>query len=72
MYQVTAIYQGSEIGYGEGEGIDYAIEECLESIPEIFHVVKEEIELSILHPNGKLSKFGLEEHLEIKQTLSYL
>ena len=72
MYQVTAIYQGSEIGYGEGEGIDYSIEECLTSIPEIFHVVKEEIELLILHPNGKLSKFGLEEHLEIKEILSYL
>ena len=36
MYQVTAIYQDSEIGYGEGEGLDYAIQDCIESIPSIF------------------------------------
>ena len=36
MYQVTAIYQDSEVGYGEGEGLDYAIQDCIESIPSIF------------------------------------
>ena len=34
--QVTAIYQGSEIGYGEGSSAVYAIEECLESIESIY------------------------------------
>ena len=36
MYQVTAIYLGAEIGYGEGEGFDYALEECIESIDPIY------------------------------------
>jgi hypothetical protein len=74
MYQVTAIYQNSEIGYGEGEGIDYSIEECIDSIPEMFKFGAEpnEIELLILHPNGKLSKFGLQDHLQIMDTLKYI
>ena len=37
MYQVTAIYYGSEIGYGEGEGFDYALEECIESMDAIYN-----------------------------------
>jgi hypothetical protein len=42
MYQVTAIYEDSEVGYGEGEGLDYAIQDCIESVPLLFegaHVV---------------------------------
>jgi hypothetical protein len=34
--QVTAIYQGCEIGFGEGESLDYAIEECIESIDSMY------------------------------------
>ena len=37
MYQVTAIFEGCEIGYGEGESGSYAIGECLESIDSIYH-----------------------------------
>ena len=33
--QVTAIYQGSEIGYGEGSSAAYVIEECIDSIDSI-------------------------------------
>jgi hypothetical protein len=47
MNQVTAIYQNGEIGYGEGEGLDYAIEECLASISPIFE--NEMIVLQMLH-----------------------
>jgi len=36
MFQVTAIYQNSEIGYGEGEGLEYAIEDCAASISPMF------------------------------------
>lgn len=35
-YTVTAIYQDSEIGYGEGEHDGFAVEDCIESIPAIF------------------------------------
>ena len=47
MKQVTAIYEGSEIGYGEGEGLHYAIEECAASISPMFeHCV---VNMSILN-----------------------
>ncbi len=45
--QVTAIYQNGEIGYGEGENLDYAIEDCLASISPMFE--NEMIVLQILH-----------------------
>lgn len=35
MIKVTAIYEGSEIGYGHG-GMVYAIEECIDSIDSIY------------------------------------
>jgi hypothetical protein len=45
--QVTAIYQGSEIGFGEGEGQVYAIEECIDSIDSLYlESVLEDIELA--------------------------
>ena len=50
MFQVTAIYQDSEIGYGEGEGLEYAITDCAASIPSIFE--NENIMLSILDGGG--------------------
>ena len=34
--QVTAIYQGSEIGFGQGDSSVYAIEECIDSIDSIY------------------------------------
>ena len=34
--QVTAIYQGSEIGYGEGQHYIYAVEECIDSIDSMY------------------------------------
>ena len=46
MIQVTAIYQNSEVGYGEGESLNYAIEDCVLSIPSIFE--GEKVTLSIL------------------------
>jgi hypothetical protein len=46
MYQVTAIYQNSEIGYGEGEGLEYAIEDCFEYVSPMFE--NEIVTLSIL------------------------
>lgn len=37
MYTVTAIYRNdSEVGYGEGEGYQYSMMECMESIPEFY------------------------------------
>ena len=74
MYQVTAIFQDSEIGYGEGEGIEYATEECMQSIPEIFNIgaSPEEIELLIIHPAGNKSRVNLTEHQDFMETLKYI
>lgn len=32
MYQATAVYQGGEMAYGEGESLAYALSECLSDI----------------------------------------
>jgi hypothetical protein len=53
MYQVTAIYGDSEIGFGEGEGLLYAIDDCAASIPSIFE--HEKVVLSVLK-NGVLNR----------------
>lgn len=53
MYQVTAIYQNSEIGYGEGEGDSYAVEECIDSIPSIYKdMAREDIVLFVRDSSG--------------------
>ena len=48
MYQVTAIYEGCEIGYGEGYSNKYAISECLESIDSIYNQANIIASLSVL------------------------
>ena len=47
MIQVTAIYQGSEIAYGEGESNIYAIEECIDSVSTMFLNDMENIQLIV-------------------------
>lgn len=49
MYQVTAVYQGSEIGYGEGEGLGYAKQEAIDSIASIYEPVLDLIEWIVIH-----------------------
>ena len=74
MYQVTAIFQDSEIGYGEGEGLDYATDECLASIPDIFNygAAPEEIDLLVIYPNGKKAKTNLADHREFIDMISFI
>jgi hypothetical protein len=36
MVQVTAIFQGSELAYGEGDTFQYAAEECMTSIDPMY------------------------------------
>lgn len=35
-YQVTALYQTAEVGFGEGETYEYAAREAAESVPTIY------------------------------------
>jgi hypothetical protein len=65
MYQVTAIFMDSEIGYGEGLTGSYAIEDCIESIDNIYMQEKLIISLHVLSNNnvntiplGYTYKFG--------------
>jgi hypothetical protein len=73
MYQVTAIFQNTEIGYGEADSIGYATEECMESIPEIFNIgaSPEEIDLLIVHPAGNKSRINLRDHEDLMETLRF-
>ena len=57
MYQVTAIYQNSEIGYGEGESLKYAIEDCGASISPMFE--NEKVEILILENGERIQLSGL-------------
>jgi hypothetical protein len=58
--QVTAIYQGSEIAYGEGEGLDYAIADCVAAISPMYE--GETVTLSILE-NGEIRQLSGEVYL---------
>ncbi len=67
MLQITAIYQGSEIGYGEGEALSYAIDDCAASIPAIFE--DEIIEMSILD-GAEITHFKGRLYLNIDGVMS--
>ena len=67
MIQVTAIYKDSEIGYGEGEGLDYSIADCAASISPLFE--DEIVELSILE-NGEIRKISGRLYLTIDGEIS--
>jgi len=45
MFQVTALYQDSEIGFGEGDSYEFAMQECIDSIDSFYSSVEDEIVL---------------------------
>lgn len=67
MIQVTAIYDGSEIGYGEGEGLHYAIDDCAASIPSIFE--HSTVTLSILN-GDKISQIKGRLYIEMSGAMA--
>jgi hypothetical protein len=36
MYRVTILFDDAEIGFGEGESAEYAMQEAVESVPSIY------------------------------------
>lgn len=53
MYQVTAIYEGSEIGYAEADGFEYAKEEVMDQLMNGFYAeVAEDVILHCRAPSG--------------------
>lgn len=56
MFQITAIYQDSEIGYGEGEGLQYALADCGASISPMYE--DERVELVILENDARINLSG--------------
>ena len=47
-YQVTAVYEDDEIGYGEGESLAYAKQDCRESIPLIYAGVLAQVTYTVV------------------------
>lgn len=55
-YTVTAIYQDSEIGYGEGEHDGFAVEDCIDSIDSIYRDnAPSEIRLIVRRSTGEIA-----------------
>ena len=48
MYQVTAVYMDSEIGYGEGMNLEYAKQECLDSVGSFYDPVMDQLEFIVI------------------------
>lgn len=42
MYQVTIIWEGAEIGYGEGESLNYAKSEAKDSVSDFYKIARSE------------------------------
>lgn len=51
-YQVTALYQDAEVGFGEGESYEYAVREAADSVPSIYPA--EDVMLTCTSPIGGL------------------
>jgi hypothetical protein len=60
MIQVTAYYQGAEIGYGEGESLTYAVEECMSTIDTMYTEDYDTVRFIDLGVNGHNSVKSLD------------
>ena len=56
MFQITAIKYDSEIGYGEGESLQYALAECGASISALFE--NELVDLLVLENEARINLKG--------------
>ncbi len=55
-YEVTAVYQDAEIGYGEGESDSYAVQDCIDSIPAIYtDCARDDIRLIVRYSTGEIA-----------------
>ena len=53
MYQITAVYMGSEIAYSEGEEFSWVRSEVLEQVQEsIYAEVLNDVMLECISPDG--------------------
>ena len=48
MFQVTAVFEDAEVGYGEGEGVAYAVAECLDSIDAFYRPIIDSVSVRII------------------------
>lgn len=51
FHQVTIVFMGSEVAYGEGETREYAWEEAQENIPEEYKDCATDV-MEVIHLNG--------------------
>jgi hypothetical protein len=45
MNQITIVYMGSEVAYGEGETVGWAWEEAKENLPSEYKAVEDDISI---------------------------
>ena len=70
MYQVTAIYEGCEIGFGQGDSLDYAIEECIESIDSMYTSDYDVIRFVDLQVTGQKPSSLIPKFIDLKDVIN--
>lgn len=48
MYQITILFQGAEIGYGEGESYKWARDEAVQSVSDFYLGSEDQWQLSVV------------------------
>jgi hypothetical protein len=70
MINVTAIYSGSEIGFGQGDSLDYAIEECIDSIDSMYTSDYDVIRFVDLQVTGQKPSSLIPKYIDLKDVIN--
>ena len=70
MLNVTAIYDGCEIGFGQGDSLDYAIEECIESIDSMYTSDYDVIRFVDLQVTGQKPSSLIPKYIDLKDVIN--
>jgi hypothetical protein len=63
MYQVTALYMDCELAYGEGESVPFAVEDCIDSIPDMYKELAEDVMIRVIGESGMMLVSNLSFYL---------
>ncbi len=64
MFTVTAIYDGCEIGFGEGESYEYAMNEAVDSIETLYKDLAAD-QIILRAKSSTLDCVAVETHLSL-------
>lgn len=71
LHQVTIVFMGSEVAYGEGEGFGYAFEEAVEGLPYEYEQHLEHLEVIHLRSEQDTDKTHTEYLPTVRKILSF-